>query len=273
MLASSLNGSVSKWSAHVSSVAPDASRNLYNWCITRQKKFVVDISTITLGQNRNWISTPIDLQWGLNHPYPIIINIKLYETPELPTVQYRKISITWVNDSCIYHLVKVYIMNWKDPPFSMGKSTISMAIFQYVTNYQRVSHILSYLTPITATKIRDFPWFPMGKHRPPEPQAPVMDTTSTNCSATPPKFGERKNNRKIQATKPKMSHNNITYIYIYIWYLMYIYIYVYICIWLCLCVCICICICICVYVYVYMYMYMCMYMCIYIYRYLMYVCI
>ena len=28
-----------------------------------------------------------------------------------------------------YPLVNVYIANWKDPPFFMGKSTISMAIF------------------------------------------------------------------------------------------------------------------------------------------------
>jgi hypothetical protein len=38
-----------------------------------------------------------------------------------------------------YPLVMTNIANWKDPPFLMGKSTISMAIFNsYVTNYQRV---------------------------------------------------------------------------------------------------------------------------------------
>ena len=41
----------------------------------------------------------------------------------------------------LYPLVNVYIANWKDPPFFMGKSTISMVIFNsYVTNYQRVSY-------------------------------------------------------------------------------------------------------------------------------------
>jgi hypothetical protein len=31
--------------------------------------------------------------------------------------------------------------NWKDPPFLMGKLTISMAMFNsYVTNYQRVEN-------------------------------------------------------------------------------------------------------------------------------------
>ena len=29
----------------------------------------------------------------------------------------------------LYPLVNVYITNWKDPPFLMGKSTISMVIF------------------------------------------------------------------------------------------------------------------------------------------------
>ena len=34
---------------------------------------------------------------------------------------------------------KPSIANWKDPPFLMGKSTISMAIFNsYVSHYQRV---------------------------------------------------------------------------------------------------------------------------------------
>jgi len=28
----------------------------------------------------------------------------------------------------VYPLVNVYIANWKDPPFSMAKSTISMAV-------------------------------------------------------------------------------------------------------------------------------------------------
>ena len=40
-------------------------------------------------------------------------------------------------------LVNVYITNWKITMLLMGKSTISMAIFNsYVTNYQRVSFIL-----------------------------------------------------------------------------------------------------------------------------------
>jgi hypothetical protein len=42
------------------------------------------------------------------------------------------------NQPC-YPLVNVNKKLLKDPPFSMGKSTISMAIFNsYVTNYQRV---------------------------------------------------------------------------------------------------------------------------------------
>ena len=35
-----------------------------------------------------------------------------------------------------YPLVKVYILLWKDPPFFMGKSTISMAIFN---SYLKIS--------------------------------------------------------------------------------------------------------------------------------------
>ena len=39
-------------------------------------------------------------------------------------------------------LVNVYITNWFKSPFSMRKSTISMAIFNsYVTNYQSVADI------------------------------------------------------------------------------------------------------------------------------------
>ena len=42
-----------------------------------------------------------------------------------------------VNDG--YPLVNVYITNWKDPPFLMGKLTISTAMFNsYVNVYQRV---------------------------------------------------------------------------------------------------------------------------------------
>ena len=40
-----------------------------------------------------------------------------------------------------YPLVNVYITNWKDPPCFMGKSTISMVIFQFAncnSHYQRV---------------------------------------------------------------------------------------------------------------------------------------
>ena len=41
-------------------------------------------------------------------------------------------------------LVNVYKKRWKDPPFFMGKTTISMAMFNsYVTNYQRVRYWLS----------------------------------------------------------------------------------------------------------------------------------
>jgi len=40
-------------------------------------------------------------------------------------------------------LVNVYITNWKITMLSMGKSTISMVIFNsYVTNYQRVRYLL-----------------------------------------------------------------------------------------------------------------------------------
>ena len=39
----------------------------------------------------------------------------------------------------IYPLVNVYIANWKDPPFLMGKSTISTGPFSIaMLNYQRV---------------------------------------------------------------------------------------------------------------------------------------
>ena len=39
----------------------------------------------------------------------------------------------------MYPLVNVYIANWNITMLLMGKSTISMAIFNsYVTNYQRV---------------------------------------------------------------------------------------------------------------------------------------
>ena len=39
-----------------------------------------------------------------------------------------------------YPLVNVYIANWKDPPFPMGQSTISMVIFNSkLLVYQRVS--------------------------------------------------------------------------------------------------------------------------------------
>ena len=38
-----------------------------------------------------------------------------------------------------YPLVNVYITNWKDPPFLMGKLTISTAMFNsFVNVYQRV---------------------------------------------------------------------------------------------------------------------------------------
>jgi hypothetical protein len=41
-----------------------------------------------------------------------------------------------------YPLANVDITNWKDPPFSMGKSTISMVIFNsYVNVYQRVIYL------------------------------------------------------------------------------------------------------------------------------------
>ena len=40
----------------------------------------------------------------------------------------------------VYPLVNVYIANWKDPPFIMGKSIISMVIFNsFLDVYQRVS--------------------------------------------------------------------------------------------------------------------------------------
>jgi hypothetical protein len=35
----------------------------------------------------------------------------------------------WCESQAIYPLVNVYKQLWKDPPFSMGTSTMSMAIF------------------------------------------------------------------------------------------------------------------------------------------------
>jgi hypothetical protein len=44
----------------------------------------------------------------------------------------------------VYPLVNVNKKLWKDPPFLMGKLTISMAIFNsYVTDYQRVDKVVS----------------------------------------------------------------------------------------------------------------------------------
>ena len=40
--------------------------------------------------------------------------------------QWKIMVIIMVNDA--YPLVNVYVTNWKDPPFSMGKSTISFSI-------------------------------------------------------------------------------------------------------------------------------------------------
>ena len=46
----------------------------------------------------------------------------------------------------VYHLVNVYITNWKDPPFFMGKSTLCMAISIAMLVYQRVtSYIYIYI--------------------------------------------------------------------------------------------------------------------------------
>ena len=42
---------------------------------------------------------------------------------------YDKPHLAWVVDWWGYPLVNVYITNWKDPPFLLGKLTISMAIF------------------------------------------------------------------------------------------------------------------------------------------------
>jgi len=44
------------------------------------------------------------------------------------------------------------ITNWKDPPFSMGKSTISMAIFNSkLLIYQRVT--LSFIADFPASRV------------------------------------------------------------------------------------------------------------------------
>ena len=45
-------------------------------------------------------------------------------------------------ESTCYPLVNIHILPWKDPPFFMGKSTISMAIFNsFLYFHQRVPHV------------------------------------------------------------------------------------------------------------------------------------
>ena len=51
----------------------------------------------------------------------------------------NKMGTSWDTSAFSYPLVNSHIANWKDPPFSMGKSTRKITIFNsYVTNYQRV---------------------------------------------------------------------------------------------------------------------------------------
>jgi hypothetical protein len=75
------------------------------------------------------------------------------ETPQKPIERGRLGNLWWVLPCAVLGaiarmiesypqipgLVNVYKKLWKDPPFLMGKLTISMVIFNnYVTNYQRV---------------------------------------------------------------------------------------------------------------------------------------
>ena len=59
-----------------------------------------------------------------------------------------------------YPLVMTNIANWKDPPFFMGKSTISMAIFNsYVAVYQRVIYSNPISCWLTDSRLRrSFHW-------------------------------------------------------------------------------------------------------------------
>ena len=59
-------------------------------------------------------------------------------------------------------LVNVYIANWKNPPFSMGKSTISMVIFN--------SYVLT--LPEATT------FFSGSTHFPKVPNVPIMSPSS-----------------------------------------------------------------------------------------------
>ena len=86
----------------------------------------------------------------------------------------------WLGPFCIalwiYPLVICYIANWKIHYFLMGKSTISMAIFNsYVTNYQRVPFVF-----------RGIPWHVVllvcSRHMPREHGN--WSLSETKCAAT-----------------------------------------------------------------------------------------
>jgi len=63
---------------------------------------------------------------------------------------------TWLED--IPGLVNVYKKLWKIHPFLMGKSTLSMVIFNsYVINYQRVAGI--YLKLWITSEIKSYGFF------------------------------------------------------------------------------------------------------------------
>ena len=76
----------------------------------------------------------------------------------------RAAIVSW-DCKCLYPRVNSHSLQWKDPPFFMGKSTISMAIFNCkLLVHQRVIHPynylgkLSYFTNLNLAAI--WGWFP-----------------------------------------------------------------------------------------------------------------
>ena len=84
---------------------------------------------------RTWLVSSLTLLVGKTSTFPWTET--LGSLTELWAVAMESHGEPWRYARCI--LVMTNIANWKDPPVSMEKLMISMAIFHsYVTNYQRV---------------------------------------------------------------------------------------------------------------------------------------
>ena len=84
---------------------------------------------------RKFCSTPIDPGESSNSTDDLPATFDSHEMPQMevpflkgsPVVTMASNTKSWSNDldDLRYPLVNVYIANWKDPPFLMGKSTIN----------------------------------------------------------------------------------------------------------------------------------------------------